>query len=153
MISSVRTIVRWPIEEYPALAPGDVVLISHLAFEPGDQKRHFPATAQRQPCPVLWLCAEDLLPASKFLQHQPSSGFWMLGLKQALVGHDVDQFISDPIRQTLGPKGFRFESPGELFYYVKHYQLRPEKFMICYVSSLRAETPFEDSKQNSPATL
>ena len=33
----------------------------------------------------------------------------MLDLKQSLLSQEVDQFLSDPRKQTLGPKGFRLQ--------------------------------------------
>ena len=41
----------------------------------------------------------------------------MLALKERLLSKDVVQLLSDPIKQTLGPKGFRFESLGEVAHY------------------------------------
>jgi hypothetical protein len=136
MIRSLRAIVRHGIAEYPALAPGTVVLVSDLAFEPTDRHRHFPATLESQPTPLLRLAPDDLLPYSKYLRREPGSEFWMLALKERLLSKEADPFVSDPINQTLGPKGFRFESLGEVAHYLRHQQLNPHKFKTCYVFDL-----------------
>ena len=139
MIHSRRAIVRHTIPEYPALAPGTLVLISDWAFDPRDQLRRFPATLQSQPAPLLWLAPNPLLPYSKYLRRQPRSEFWMLALKEKLLGRDADQFVSDPIKLTLGAKAFRFESLGEVVHYLRQQQLNANKFKICYVCDIALE--------------
>ena len=139
MIQSVKAIVRGTIPEYPALKPGTLVLISHWALAPEDRHRRFPATLPSQPAPVHWLAPEMLLPYSKFLRRQPSAEFWMLAVKERLLSQDADAFLSDPIKQRLGPKGFRFESLGEVVYFLRHHQLNAQKFKICHVCDVALE--------------
>jgi hypothetical protein len=139
MIHSLRAIVRYAIPEYPALAPGTLVRISDWAFDPRDQQRRFPATLQSQPAPLLWLAPNHLLPYSRFLRRQPRSEFWMLALKENLLGRDADQFLSDPIKETSGAKAFRFESLGEVVHYMRRQQLNAHKFKLCYVFDIALE--------------
>jgi len=56
----------------------------------------------------------------------------MLALKQPLLSGEPVQFMSDPTKQTAGSTAFRFESLGEVVYYMKEYQLEPTKFKICF---------------------
>src|SRR6266849_174990 len=119
MIRSLKAIIRWSVPGHPALAPGTVVLTSHLAFDPPPGRR-FPATLQAQLGPIFWLPAEYLLPYSKFLRRQPRSEFWMLALKERVQCGRPDQFLGDPIKQTLSSNGFRFESFGELIFYLRY---------------------------------
>ena len=115
-----------------------MVLISHLAFDPAPGRR-FPATLQAQPGPIFWLSADYLLPYSKFLRRQPRSEFWMLALKERIHSGHPDQFLSDPMKQILGSTGFRFESIGELIFYLGYHQLDPHKFKVCFVADIGME--------------
>ena len=135
MIRSLKAIIRWSVPGHPALAPGTLVLTSHLAFDPPPGRR-FPATLQAQLGPIFWLPAEYLLPHSKFLRRQPRSEFWMLALKERLQGGHPEPFLSDPIKQTLSSKAFRFESIGELIFYLSYHQLDPHKFNACFVADI-----------------
>ena len=130
MIRSAKAIVRSPL--WPELPPGTLVRISHLAFEANAQPRLFPATLASAPSSLLWIAAGNLLPYSSFLRRQPSSDFWMLALKQPLLSGEPVQFMTDPTKQTAGSTAFRFESLGEVVYYMKEYQLEPTKFKICF---------------------
>ena len=38
------------------------------------------------------------------------------------------------MKQTAGSTAFRFESLGEIIYYMKEYQLESTKFKICFVA-------------------
>ncbi len=57
----------------------------------------------------------------------------MLALKRPLLSGGPAQFVSDPTKQNVGSTAFRFESLGEVIYYMKEYQLDPTKFKICSV--------------------
>jgi hypothetical protein len=63
----------------------------------------------------------------------------MLALKKNLLGRDTDQFLSDPIKETLGAKAFRFESLGEVVHYLRQQQLNAQKFKLCYVFDITLE--------------
>ncbi len=138
MLRSLKAIVRGSVPEHPSLAPGTMVLISHLAFDPAPGRR-FPATLQAQLGPIFWLSAEYLLPYSKFLRRQPRSEFWMLALKERVECGHPDQFLGDPIKQTLSSSGFRFESLGELIFYLRYQQLDGRKFKVCFVADIGLE--------------
>ncbi len=134
MIRSVRAIVREP--KWPALAAGTLVLVSDRAFEADAQQRVFPATLATTPTEIYWANPENLLPYSSFLRRQPTSKFWMLAWKQPLLSEGAMVFLSDAIKQSPGPKPFRFESLGEVLYYVLEYRLDPQKFKICCVGDI-----------------
>jgi len=72
----------------------------------------------------------------------------MLALRQPLRGRPADQFLVDPVKQTWGPKGFRFESLGEVAYYITLYQLDSRKINVCHVFNL----DLKDSQRVRPAT-
>ena len=38
--------------------------------------------------------------------------------------------------ETFSPKGFRFESIGELIYYLRLHQFNPNKFVVCQVGDI-----------------
>jgi hypothetical protein len=63
----------------------------------------------------------------------------LAALKENLLGRDADQFLSDPIKDTLGSKAFRFESLGEVVHYLKRQQLNAHKFKLCYVCDIALE--------------
>ncbi len=136
MIRSVRAIVRSPIPEHPVLRPGIVVAVSCLAFESPQSKLHFPATPESRPELLFWLSPDHLLPYSKFLRRQPASHFWMLAHKERLCSRHPDQFLTDPMSETFSPKGFRFESIGELIYYLRLHQFNANKFSVCQVGDI-----------------
>ncbi len=136
MIRSVRAIVRSPIPEHPVLRPGSVVAVSCLAFESPQSKLHFPATPESRPELLFWLSPDHLLPYSKFLRRQPASHFWMLAHKERLCSRHPDQFLTDPMSETFSPKGFRFESIGELIYYLRLHQFNANKFSVCQVGDI-----------------
>ena len=85
---------------------------------------------------LYWVSPENLLPYSSFLRRQPTSEFWMLALKQTLLSEGRMEFLSDAKKQSPGPKPFRFESLGEVLYYVLEYRLDPQKFRICCVGDI-----------------
>src|ERR1700704_5143189 len=133
MIHSSTAILRCSIPEYPSLEAGNLVLISDLAFESGSQERRFPAALHRPESPLLWFRSTCLLPLSKFLQIQPRSEFWQLVSKQPSPERKTSDFLQDPVKQVWGPKGFRFESVGEVVHYVRLYQLDSHTFKLCHV--------------------
>jgi hypothetical protein len=63
-------------------------------------------------------------------------------------------FLSDAIKQSPGPKPFRFESLGEVLYYVLEYQLDPQKFNVDDIASARgrdgSEVGHQTAKPMSP---
>jgi len=134
MTRSIRAIVREP--KWLALPAGTLLLVSHLAFEADAQQRVFPATLPKPPTDVYWVSPENLLPYSSFLRRQPTSEFWMLALKQTLLSEGRMEFLSDAKKQSPGPKPFRFESLGEVLYYMLEYRLDPQKFKICCVGGI-----------------
>jgi len=109
--------------------------VSSLAFEPSSAPR-FPATAEIKPDLLFWLSPNDLLPYSKFLRRQPRGEFWMLALKERLQSPDPNQFLANPSKETLGPKPFRFESLGEVIYYLRSQRLNPKKFKFFYAGDI-----------------
>jgi hypothetical protein len=149
MIHSVRAIVRERM--WRELAPGTLLLVSDLAFETDAQQRVFPATLPKTPTEVYWVNPQNLLPYSSFLQRQPTSQFWMLALKQPLLSEGAMVFLSDAKHQSAGPKPFRFESLGEMLYYLLEYQLDPEKFKICCVGNI-AFAQGSDGSEVGPQT-
>jgi len=60
----------------------------------------------------------------------------MLAHKERLYSRHPDQFLTDPITETFSPKGFRFESIGELIYYLRLHQFNPNKFEVCQVGDI-----------------
>lgn len=141
MIHSLRAILRYSIPDCPPLVAGTLVLISDLAFQPGNEQRLFPGAIDEQSSPLFWLSPVCLLPSRRFLRIQPRSEFWMLALKQPLRGRPADQFLADPVQQGWGPKGFRFESIGELIFYVKQYQLDSHTIELYHVRDLDKVVP------------
>lgn len=134
MPRSIRAIVREP--KWPALPAGTLLLVSHFAFEADAQHRVFPATLPKPPTDVYWVSPANLLPYSSFLQRQPISEFRILALKQTLLSEGRLEFLSDAKKQSLGLKPFRFESLGEVLYYMLEYRLDPQKFKICCVGDI-----------------
>ena len=64
-----------------------------------------------------WAAAEDVLRLTEYLKNQPTDAFWVLAVK-ASVGGPLS-YLADPRKGTNGQTPFRFESEGELLYYVK----------------------------------
>jgi hypothetical protein len=98
--------------------PGSVVWVSHWAFE-GTGASRFPATPQANPDRLLWLSPAELLPEWEFLHRQPLYEFWVLLLRQGRRGRESVAYLSDPWNQVFGPTLFRFESLGELTYFLE----------------------------------
>jgi hypothetical protein len=134
MIRSVKAIVREP--KWPALPAGTLLLVSHLAFEADAQQRFFPASLPKPPTGIYRVSPENLLPYSSFLRRQPTSEFWILVFKQTLVSEGRMEFLSDAKKQNSGPNPFRFESLGEVLYYMVEYRLDPQKFKLCCVGHI-----------------
>jgi len=132
---SIRAIVRGPVLEYPWLEPGTMARVSHFAFENNTTLR-FPATSDSAPGMLLWLRPSDLLARRKFLLRQPHSEFWMLALKPHRRRPNTAMLLSDPLTQSFGAMGFRFESQGELVYYLRSRQLDQTEFQICHTLEL-----------------
>ncbi len=74
-----------------------------------------------------------------FLRRQPRSEFWMLALKERVQCGHPDQFLGDPIKPSLSSSGFRFESLGELVFYLRFHQLDWRKFKVCFVADINME--------------
>ena len=117
-LRSVRAIVRSDVSLDPPLAAGSVVWVSHWAFE-GTGASRFPATPQANPDRLLWLSPAGLLPEWEFLHRQPLYEFWLLLLRQGRRGRESVAYLSDPWNQVFGPTAFRFESLGELTYFLE----------------------------------
>ncbi len=59
-----------------------------------------------------------------------------LALKERLKSPDLNQFLANPSKETLGPKPFRFESLGEVIYYFRSQRLNPKKFKFFYAGDI-----------------
>jgi len=136
---TIRAIVRYDIPKLQVSA-GLVVLTSSWICQPCDITRRFPAVPEKRLPVLLHFQADALLPLTCFLTRQPSADFLIL-IDQArwLEGHP-ECFISDPRALALGRRPFRFESDGELRYYLCEYQLSLSKFLTGRIASLATLT-------------
>ena len=117
-LRSVRAIVRSEVSTDPPLEAGSAVWVSHWAFE-GTGAPRFPATPQASPDRLLWLSPTELLPEWEFLHRQPLEAYWVMLLPQGRRGRGPVAHLSDPWNQVFGLPPFRFESLGELTYYLR----------------------------------
>jgi hypothetical protein len=122
------------------LAPGSVVCVSDLAFE-GTGGPRFPATMKDNPDPLMWLTPQDLLPAKEFLHRQPFEEFWTLVLRPRRARRRRGRFLSDPWTQRFGTEPFRFESLGEVVYYVRNSRLRTSDLQAGHFNGLGQTRP------------
>src|SRR5258708_700053 len=136
---TIRAIVRYDVEK-PQVSAGAVVLTSSWICQPCGLTRRFPAVPENQPQVLLHFRADALLPLTSFLARQPSADFLILiDRERWLEGHG-DCFMSDPRKLALGPRPFRFESDGELRYYLCEYNLSLSRFLTGRIASLGSLT-------------
>lgn len=76
--------------------------------------------------------AVALLPLGEFLQRQPIHDFWFLIHLRTFKDGKPNCYLSDPRRVRMGSMPFRFESEGELIYYLRHYELSSAAFLISH---------------------
>jgi hypothetical protein len=126
---TIRAIVRFDIPEV-ALPAGVVVLTSARICDPDVDAYRFPAIRENKPERVFYLYAKALLPMSLFLARQPSSDFWFVVHRARWIGGHPDYFLSDPRKADAGLRPFRFESEGEVLYYLRDYRMGLRKVLI-----------------------
>ena len=133
MLPCLKAIIR---DTLPGLdiVPGSVVHVAEAILEAPDGAK-FPAILDRDSNYVLRLSRSEILPCSQFLTRQPFLEFWIVAHIRSW--HTKPNcFLSDPRRETMGPKPYRFESIGEVRYYLKQRNMNITKFLISKMGKL-----------------
>ena len=95
-------------------------------------ERQFLAIPERNFGRAIRIPASNLLPLGEVFQRRPIHDFWSLTHLKSFAAGKTDCFLSDPRRIRFGPLPFRFESEGELVYFMRHYDLQFPAFLISH---------------------
>ena len=136
VVSTIRAIVRDSVSGTP-FSSGMSVLTSSRLVDAADHRIRFPVISESQPDVCAQVTVEKLLPVTQFLVRQPLSRFWLLAHRKRLHSGHARCFISMPWRVMTGWPPFRFESEGELLYYMKLYSLSSREFSVMKVTPLK----------------
>ena len=81
---------------------------------------------------IKWMEREELLPRQQYLRNQPIRRYWCLARVKLPSEFEPDEpiFLSDAATEQFGNYPFRFESLGEVVYYMKEHDLKPRDFWI-----------------------
>jgi len=134
-LSTIRAIVRCHIPG-THLSPGVSVLTSSRMEDVPYSSIRFPVVRENDPDVCIQVAADMLLPVEKFLIRQPLSRCWLLAHKRRLSDGRNDCFVSMPWKVLTGWPPFRFESEGELLYYMKFYELSFKEFELMQMHSM-----------------
>ena len=74
------------------------------------------------------IAGSNLLDCRYYLRNSMSSKFWCLAAKNRLLVDKPDKFLSDAREFTFGNIPFRFESEGELIYYLYEKELDTDEY-------------------------
>lgn len=131
---SIKAIIRQPVPDSP-LHSGRVVWTSDRLLKclPGTR---FPVVMEHNPDECVQVCEDVLLPFPEFLERQPAGQYWILANRRLIKSGVQQCFIKIPWSVSVGWPPFRFESEGELFHYMKQYNLSFREFSIVKVSPM-----------------
>lgn len=115
---TIRAIVRFS-HEGSRLVAGDLVTTSLLSFTStlGPEPPFVQIAVDTE---IGWVPRWLVLPLHQYLCRKPVGWFWVLAKSKRLLFGKPNPFLSKPDTRQYGEIPFRFESPGELTYYVKN---------------------------------
>lgn len=86
--------------------------------------------AKADPANLVWLRGQNLLARSQFLRRQPTRRFYFLADQKLFHSDNYYFFLEDVTDLKFGYRPFRFESFGEVVYFLRQRGLESDRFLI-----------------------
>lgn len=125
-----RAILRVDYDRIPA---GTLMYVSALALKCRIVDHHrrdicFPAASVERPELVIPVPRKIMLDRRRFLKRQPVRKYWTITRPDWTKPEAL--FLQDPKTITFGPCPHRFESFGEVVYYMNRYKLISRHYLV-----------------------
>jgi len=135
---SVRAIIRDFIPGAPLFMPGRVASTIAQAFRPGQSENKFLFVAEDPPHAVVQSVPGRFLEFRSYLCPTRSiSEFWFLQHRRRLSHGESDCFVNmQGDHWFLDERPLRFESMGEVYYFVEERKLKMNDFMLAHTEYL-----------------